>query len=92
MQQFKYYEYASASNAAADSDHKLTSPMPGTIIAILTEAGKKVVRGDQLIIVEAMKMEHAIKAPHDGVIASINFKVGDQVSEGIELLSFEVAP
>ncbi len=71
-------------------DHGLLiSPMPGTVIAVMAKAGQKVNAGDQLMIMEAMKMEHTITAPQAGVIKSILFNVGDQVAEGIELLKIE---
>ncbi len=70
------------------SDGNLTAPMPGTIISIEVEAGKKVAAGTKLLVLEAMKMEHAIIAPSAGVVDEIFFAVGDQVSEGSQLLQF----
>ncbi|HTN29174.1 MAG TPA: acetyl/propionyl/methylcrotonyl-CoA carboxylase subunit alpha [Burkholderiales bacterium] len=67
----------------------LAAPMPGKVIRVLTEAGAKVTKGDALVILEAMKMEHTIAAPRDGVIAEIFFRAGDQVNEGAELLKLE---
>ena len=46
-------------------------------------------KGDPLLIMEAMKMEHTISAPHDGTIESVFYAVADQVTEGAQLLSFE---
>jgi 3-methylcrotonyl-CoA carboxylase alpha subunit len=65
----------------------LVAPMPGNIIAVLVEAGDRVVAGAPLLILEAMKMEHTISAPLDGVVERVNFAVGDQVAEGTELLA-----
>ena len=65
------------------------APMPGKVIAVLVEAGQAVKRGATLVVLEAMKMEHAITAPADGTVAAVHFKPGDQVEEGVELLSFE---
>jgi len=48
-----------------------------------------VVRGDPLVVVEAMKMEHTISAPRDGLIEAIYFAIGDQVQEGDAILSLE---
>jgi 3-methylcrotonyl-CoA carboxylase alpha subunit len=70
---------------------KLTAPMPGKIIAVLTEAGAEVVKGTPLMILEAMKMEHTIVASAGGTVTQVNFKVGAQVSDGDELLVFEVS-
>ena len=65
------------------------APMPGKIIAVTAEPGARVRRGAQLMVLEAMKMEHAITAPTDGKIAVVNYAVGDQVDEGAVLLAFE---
>ena len=46
--------------------------------------------GQTLVIMEAMKMEHAIKAPADGVVSEIFFNEGEQVSDGAELIAIEV--
>jgi 3-methylcrotonyl-CoA carboxylase alpha subunit len=67
----------------------LAAPMPGKVIRVLTDAGAKVAKGDALVILEAMKMEHTIAAPRDGVVAEIFFRAGDQVNEGAELLKLE---
>ena len=67
----------------------LSAPMPGAVIAIKVAAGDVVKKGDALIVVEAMKMEHTITAPADGTIREIRFAVGDQVEEGDPLLSLE---
>ena len=70
---------------------RLTAPMPGRVIAVSTSAGARVERGAPLLVMEAMKMEHAIVAPADGVVAEVLFGVGDQVEEGAELVRFEDA-
>ncbi len=69
---------------------RLTAPMPSTIVAVMVAAGDSVERGAPLMILEAMKMEHTIMAPTAGIVAKLHFAVGDMVSEGEELLSFEV--
>jgi len=76
---------------ADNNDHAgagLTAPMPGKIIAVKTQAGAKVAKGDALLIMEAMKMEHTITAPADGVVDVVNFAQGDQVEAGVELVTF----
>ncbi len=67
---------------------KLSAPMPGKIIEVLASARATVRRGEKLIVLEAMKMEHTVTAPADGVIERVNYAVGDLVEEGAELLVF----
>ncbi|MBN9525968.1 MAG: acetyl/propionyl/methylcrotonyl-CoA carboxylase subunit alpha [Alphaproteobacteria bacterium] len=67
----------------------VTSPMPGKVIQVLAQAGDAVAKGQPLLILEAMKMEHTIAAPVDGRIAAINAAVGEQVNEGVVLVAFE---
>jgi 3-methylcrotonyl-CoA carboxylase alpha subunit len=69
-----------------DHANSVVAPMNGTVVALLVKAGDKVVKGQQLIIVEAMKMEHSIKAPYDGTIAECFFDTGDLVSGGVPLI------
>ena len=78
---------------AAVADHdivggNLTAPMPGKIIAVNVKPGAVVTRGETLLVLEAMKMEHTIAAPADGTVTDIYFKIGEQVEEGSELISF----
>ncbi len=67
----------------------LAAPMPGKILRVLVQTGAEVTKGQPLIILEAMKMEHTITAPRDGLVAEIHFKAGEQVNEGAELLRLE---
>jgi 3-methylcrotonyl-CoA carboxylase alpha subunit len=67
---------------------RLTAPMPGKVVAVLATAGQKVKKGDPLVIMEAMKMEHTIAAPSDGLVEEILYQVGDQVADGAPLLAF----
>ena len=66
---------------------KVTSPMPGTILAVKVSAGQAVKKGDVICVLEAMKMENDIPAPCDGVIASINVQKGANVASGDLLAS-----
>ena len=70
----------------------LTAPMPGKVISVLVESGHRVARGQPLISLEAMKMEHTITAPGDGTVSAVHFAAGELVDEGVELLSFEADP
>ena len=67
----------------------LTAPMPGKIVQVNVVPGDLVTRGQTLMVLEAMKMEHAIAAPADGRVAAVGFAPGDQVGEGVELLRLE---
>jgi 3-methylcrotonyl-CoA carboxylase alpha subunit len=70
---------------------RLTAPMPGKVVAVLASKGQEVKKGEALVIMEAMKMEHTIAAPHDGVVDDILYGVGDQVADGAPLLAFKAA-
>ncbi len=63
--------------------------MPGRVVALLAEAGAPVSKGQPLLILEAMKMEHTLSAPADGVCEGFNVAVGDQVTEGADLVKFK---
>jgi 3-methylcrotonyl-CoA carboxylase alpha subunit len=65
---------------------RLTAPMPGRIIQVLVVAQATVRRGETLLVLEAMKMEHSVTAPADGIVERLNYAVGDLVEEGAELL------
>ena len=67
---------------------RLTAPMPGKVVAVLASKGQQVKKGDPLVIMEAMKMEHTIAAPSDGLVEEILYQVGDQVTDGAPLLAF----
>lgn len=73
----------------SEATARLVAPMPGTIIAITAATGETVNKGQSLLVLEAMKMEHTIYAPIDGVIKSINYRAGDIVTEGAELVTLE---
>jgi 3-methylcrotonyl-CoA carboxylase alpha subunit len=70
----------------AAAGHDLSSPMPATVVRVLVEPGATVARGDTLIMLEAMKMELAIRAPRDGVVGAVHCRPGDLVPPGRNLL------
>jgi 3-methylcrotonyl-CoA carboxylase alpha subunit len=70
---------------------RLTAPMPGRIIRQTAEVGRTVRKGEPLVTIEAMKMEHTVTAPAEGVIEAVRFAVGDLVEEGAELISLAPA-
>ena len=65
----------------------LVSPMPGKVIEIKIEQGQVVSRGEELVVIEAMKMNHTISADQDGAVKEIFIKVGDQLDLGESLLT-----
>jgi acetyl-CoA/propionyl-CoA carboxylase biotin carboxyl carrier protein len=65
-----------------DRDGELRSPMPGAVIGVNVTNGDFVEQGDRLVVIEAMKMEHALTAPFSGVIAGVYVSLGDQVVVG----------
>jgi 3-methylcrotonyl-CoA carboxylase alpha subunit len=67
---------------------RITAPMPGKVVAVLATEGQAVRRGDALIVLEAMKMEHTMTAPRDGAIAFLGAAAGDQIAEGAVLVRF----
>lgn len=71
-----------AAPSGAQGGVKVEAPMPGTVVDVKAKVGDKVKNGDDIVIVEAMKMENAIPAPCDGTIASINVSKGDSVNTG----------
>jgi 3-methylcrotonyl-CoA carboxylase alpha subunit len=67
----------------------LTAPMPGTVVAVHVKPGDAVDRGQALLVLEAMKMEHTMRAPRAGRIAAVHFSAGDRVDEGADLVDLE---
>ena len=80
---------ADAAGTAADG--AILSPMPGRIIAVEVAAGDMVVKGQKLLTLEAMKMEHSLVAPFDGMVETLDAVVGGQVSEGAVLVKVDAA-
>ncbi len=80
---------AQAADAAAGGD-SMRAPMPGLVKVLRASAGDAVLKGQPLLVLEAMKMEHTIAAPHDGVVAEIVAE-GAQVTDGMVLVRFEEA-
>jgi len=73
------------------ADGRLTAPMPGKVVAVMAANGQHVRKGEPLVIMEAMKMEHTIAAPSDGLVEEVLYQVGDQVADGAPLLAFKAA-
>ncbi|MCY1672021.1 acetyl/propionyl/methylcrotonyl-CoA carboxylase subunit alpha [Novosphingobium sp. SL115] len=77
--------------AGAASDGAILSPMPGRVISVDVAAGQSVAKGQKLLVLEAMKMEHALTAPFDGVVAELNAVAGAQVQVEALLVKIEKA-
>lgn len=76
------------SNLMAAKVSDIKAPMPGLVLKVLVEEGAEVKKGDNLFILEAMKMENIIKAPADVIIQSIKMQPGDKVEKGQVLMMF----
>jgi 3-methylcrotonyl-CoA carboxylase alpha subunit len=72
-----------------EGEGSLISPMPGRVIAVDAREGDRVTKGQKLVTLEAMKMEHSLVAPFDGVVAELHAMEGAQVSEGTLLVRVE---
>jgi 3-methylcrotonyl-CoA carboxylase alpha subunit len=71
------------------ADGVITAPMPGKVTAVEVSRGAKVTKGQRLLTLEAMKMEHGLVAPFDGTVAELNANAGAQVSEATALARIE---
>ncbi|GJD49287.1 Acetyl-/propionyl-coenzyme A carboxylase alpha chain [Methylobacterium crusticola] len=72
-----------------DRGGTIKAPMHGRLVEVLVAPGDRVVRGQRLAIVEAMKMEHALTAPADGEVAEVSAQAGQQVAEGARLITLK---
>jgi 3-methylcrotonyl-CoA carboxylase alpha subunit len=79
----------SARGAQRHREHLLEAPMPGKVIAVKVQPGQAVARGDEILVVEAMKMENAVRAPRDGVVKAIHAREGEMVGPGVVLVELE---
>ena len=70
--------------------NRLIAPMPGKVVQVHVAPGDRVARGDALMALEAMKMEHTIVAPVDGLVAAVHYRADDLVEEGVDLLDLEI--
>ena len=78
-------ESTSASHAR-ESGGDLLAPMPGLVRRVEVSEGAPVTRGQLLMILEAMKMEHSIRAPRDGIVCRVAYREGDLVEAGAPLV------
>ncbi len=83
-----YLDPLAAEAGEEEAELRLTAPLPGKLVQVAVEVGQQVAKGDLLLVLEAMKMEHRIVAPHDGVIESVGGATGDFVPAAAVLVSF----
>ncbi len=67
----------------------ITAPMPGDIVEVNVQPGQKVLKGDALCVLDAMKMKNIIYSPREGTIAGVEVSVGQAVDYGAVLITFE---
>ena len=66
----------------AEGSALLTAPMPGRVVGVRHNAGEAVAAHDPVVVIEAMKMEHAVSSPMAGTVTAIHVRAGDQVQRG----------
>lgn len=76
---------------AGDDDTTITAPMTGTVVAVDVTVGQQVVAGQQLLVLEAMKMEHVLRADTSGTVTALHARVGDTAAEGHLLVTVDAA-
>ena len=80
---FVFRDHPPAADAdGAAGDGQVRAPMPGKVTQVLVKAGDKVAKGQALLTLEAMKMEHTLTAAFDGVVEALSAELSAQVSEG----------
>ena len=89
---YRFEEFArrATDGQASAADGAILAPMPGKVIAVDVSEGQAVTAGQRLLVLEAMKMEHALTAPFDGVIEGLSVSAGSQVQ--VEALLVTVVP
>ena len=86
---FDLYRGYKPSGLSAGSEGELLTQMPGKIVKIAVKKGEEVIKGQTLIILEAMKMENEIKSGMDGVVKEIHVKEGDALDSGVLMMEVE---
>jgi biotin carboxyl carrier protein len=75
------------SSFEVSGDAIIKSPMPGLIIDILVDVGQSVKKGEQIVVLESMKMENELRSPRDGVVSHIYVTPGAGVEKGQALVT-----
>jgi len=86
--QYRYKDYM-APEVKIDTTKSILSPMPGAVVSVAVAPGDTVVDGQELAIIEAMKMQNILKSEREGVIKSVNVVAGDSVAVDQLLIEFE---
>lgn len=81
----------SAAKGAGHVSGQIRSPMPGMIVEVFVSKGDTVVKGQKLLVLEAMKTQQPFSAPFDGVVTEVGARAGKQVAEGAILVVVEAA-
>ena len=92
MHAVNLYDPIAAVEANQSHQGGLTAPMNGSIVRVLVAVGQTVEAGTQLVVLEAMKMEHSIRAPQAGTVKALFCQEGEMVAEGCVLVELEAAP
>ena len=90
--EFRLDRASSTGTSHGVHDGEIEAPMPGKVTAVEVKKGEKVEKGQRLLTLEAMKMEHALTAPFDGTVVELNARAGAQVTEGQMLVKVEPEP
>lgn len=75
-------------DAAVGGPQAMTAPIPGVVAAVSVKPGQTVVRGDELVTLDAMKMLNVIRSPWDGTVATVHVTTGSKVVQGEPLVTF----
>jgi biotin carboxyl carrier protein len=79
---------AKAPAGGSDKGQAVVAPIPGVIVAVAVKEGETVTRGQELCVLEAMKMKNSIRATHDGTISAVKVAVGDHVQHNQVLIVY----
>lgn len=85
---FRHHDALENADQPAHEAGGLTAPMPGRIVSLAAAVGQPVTRGQALVVLEAMKMEHTLHAPGDGMVKAYLVAEGDLVADGVALVEF----
>ena len=82
-------KYANRKKWIRPDDKRVISFIPCTIIKVFVSAGQKVDRNDEIVVMEAMKMQNTIHSPVSGIVKNVNIKAGDKVPKGYVMIEYQ---